>query len=576
MAREAIVLILILLTAGCITQTPAALNTTDPARGVEDLVYDLAGLVDVAVEVEGGVNLRGTVFLPDVPPGTKVPVVLDMGPYYGQIMSGETFEYNEEHPPNLLYEHLLRRGYAIALVSVRGTGLSEGCFMVGGAQERADVAAVVEWLAAQEWSNGNVGMTGVSYDGTTPWEALVSGAAPSLKAIVPVEGISDYYRYSFFEGVPIGGGAAFNTYYEALVDATYTSSANLAAWAPTMATHLCPEQAEVYAHPYQTYRDGVHDAYWDERDMSAMLEGATAAVFVVHGTKDFNVKMDHVQTIWDKLPGPKRMLVGQWEHNIPWRNTYDFEQNWTQYNVTIDQFFDAYLKEDPVALAAEQAAAPVLVQDSANVTWELTAWPPVESAPTGFALGADGALAPGSAQEGEAVFSSSPVVMALREAPGPVAVEEAVRSALGAQWVAFETGPVDADARYFGNPWIDLNVTVDRPFGMIEARLYETGGDDGDELISLGWQNLATRTSRDATEDVPTGEPMHVRILMEAIAQVVEKGHGLKLVLSAENTETLTPQPEATTYTVALGGETGAMLWLPSFASASSSDRANA
>lgn len=573
MAREALVLALVLVSAGCVSQTPAALTTASVERGVDDLVHELGTLVEATIEVEGGVRLKGTVFLPDVEPGTKVPVILDMGPYYGQILSEETFEYDAEHPPNLLYEHLLRRGYAIALVSVRGTGQSEGCFMVGGAQERADVAAAVEWLAAQEWSNGNVGMTGVSYDGTTPWEALVSGAAPSLKAIVPVEGISDYYRYSFFEGVPVGGGAAFNTYYEALVDASYTSVANLAGWAPTMTTHLCPEQAEVYAHPYETYRTGVHDAYWDERDMSAMLESATAAVFVVHGTKDFNVKMDHVQTIWDKLPGPKRMLIGQWEHNIPWSNTYDHKQNWTRYNVTLDQFFDAYLKEDPAALAAEQASAPVLVQDSANVTWELTAWPPVGSVPTAYGLGPEGELAEGHAQPGDATIRSSPVTLALRQTPLP---HGPLREALGPQSVAFETEAFDADTRIFGNPWIDLNVTVDQPFGMLEARLYETGGEDGDELISLGWQNLATRTSRDQAENVPTGEPMHVRILMEAIAQVIEKGHGLKLVLSAENTETLTPQPEATAYTIAFGGEEGAALWLPLFAPPTNTTRANA
>lgn len=555
MAREALVLAAFLLAAGCITQAPAAIDTASSMRGVEDLVYELGELLPAQIETADGLKLRGTVFMPDVEPGAKVPVVMDLGPYYG-----ETFVYNEKHAPNLLYEHLLQRGYAIALVSVRGTGLSEGCFMVGGEQERADAAAAVEWLAAQEWSNGNVGMTGVSYDGTTPWEALVSGAAPSLKAIVPVEGISDYYRYSFFEGVPIGGGAAFNTYYEAYEDVAYPG-AELAMWGPTMTTHLCPEQASVYLEPYTTFQDGVHDAYWDERDMTAMLEGITTPVFVVHGTKDFNVKMDHVQTIWEKLAGPKRMLVGQWEHNIPWRNTYD-EQNFTAYNVTLDQFFDAYLKDDAAALAAEQAAPPVLVQDSTNRTWDLTAWPPAESASAAWRLGADGALVQEEAQAGEATFRGSPVVQALHLAGF---YGTPVDDALGPLTVAFETSGLAEDALFFGNPWIDLNVSVDKPFGSLEARLYETGGEDGDELISLGWQNLATRTSRDQSDDVPTGEPMQVRILLEAIAQVVEKGHGLKLVLSAENTGTLTPQPEATTYTVTLGGESGAALWLPVF-----------
>lgn len=562
--RQALLLVAVLtapLVAGCLAQQPAALTQTSATRGVDDLVHELGEIVEASIELADGLRIHGTVYIPDVAPGVKVPVILDMGPYYGGL-NPETSEYSEENVPNRFYAHFLQRGYAIALVSLRGTGQSEGCFMIGGPQEEADVATVVEWLAAQEWSNGNVAMTGVSYDGTTPWEGLVSGAAPSLKAVIPVEGISDHYRYSFFEGVPIGGGASFNTYYQALVDVAYTSAANVPAWLPTQASHVCPEQAEVYLSPYQTYQDGVHSAFWDERDMSARLADSTAAVFVVHGTKDFNVKMDNVQFLWDSLPGPRRMLIGQWEHNIPWSNSYDPEQNWTQYNETMDQFLDAYLKGDPVALAAEQAAPPVLVQDSANRTWNLTAWPPVESATTAYGLGSDGALAQGPGAPGEATLAASPVaqvaVAGAAPAIGPLASQE----------LAFETAAFPEDALFLGNPWIDLNVSVDQARGSLEARLYEVDAEGERELVSLGWQNLATRTSRDESEPVPTGETMPIRILMEGIAQRVEKGNMLVLVLSGESTSTLTPHVQATTFTFTLGGE-DARLWLPVFSGTS-------
>lgn len=554
--------VVLLSLAGCVSTQPAALTQASAAeRGIDDLVFALGDIIEAAIPIEGDLMLHGTVFLPDVPPGTKVPVVMDMGPYYGSL-GGETSDYNTEHPPNRLYEHLLRRGYAIALVSVRGTGLSEGCFMVGGPQERADVAAAVEWLAAQEWSTGSVAMTGVSYDGTTPWEGLVSGAAPSLKAIVPVEAISDFYRYSFFEGVPIGGGAAFNTYYLAEVDMGYTSAAHVIPWVPTLASNVCPEQVEVYTTPYETYRDGVHGAYWDERDMSAMLNGSTAAVFAVHGFKDFNVKMDQVQTLWDLLPGPRRMLLGQWEHNIPWSNSYDPKLNFTEYNVTIDQFLDAYVKGDEAALAAERAAPPVLVQDSANVTWGLTRWPPVESLPTAYGLGADGKMATGEAAEGSARITASPAEQlfprAGRSGVGPLRL----------QALDFETAPMDADAHFFGNPYITVQVQVDQPRGSLEARLYEVTASDEWILVSEGWQNLATRTSRDQAESVPTGTPMDVRILMQGMAQVVEKGNRLVLTFSADNSATLTPHVQVTTFTFTLGGPKGAALWLPVFSAA--------
>lgn len=557
--REALVLVLMLLAAGCVAQTPGALTTAAdaPVRGVDDLVHDLGEVLELSIPVGGDVRLHGTVYLPDVPEGGKVPVLMDMGPYYGNL-NAETSAYSTQHPPNLLYEHFLRRGYAVALVSVRGTGQSGGCFLIGGPQERADVAAAVEWLAAQEWSNGNVGMTGVSYDGTTPWEGLVSGAAPSLKAIIPVESITDFYRYSFYEGVPVGGGAAFNTYYLAEVDVAYMNAGGAPAWAAVQPQNLCPEQAQVYLTPYQTLVDGVHGPYWDERDMSAMLAEAEAAVFVVHGVKDFNVKMDHVQGVWENLPGPKRMLIGQWAHNIPWRNSWDKEQSWHAYNQTMDQFLDAYLKEDPAALAAERAAPPVLVQDSANRTWNLTAWPPVESTDQAWHATPDGMLAPAPGGEGEATLRASPAAQAAGFLPLAGGV-------LPGESLAFETDAFAEDALFIGNPWVELNVTVDRPKGQLSVALYEVDDKGDHEPVSLGWLDLRLRNGRDKAEPVPVGEPVPLRIPLLGIAQHVEKGHKLVLYVAPENTETLTPRPQVTTFTVQLGGEGGLRVLLPAF-----------
>ena len=51
-----------------------------------------------------------------------------------------------------------------------------------------EINAAVEWLATQEWSNGNVGMIGKSYDGSTPWQAAMYGDE-YLKTIVPISGL---------------------------------------------------------------------------------------------------------------------------------------------------------------------------------------------------------------------------------------------------------------------------------------------------------------------------------------------------------------------------------------------------
>lgn len=561
MRREAPILVLVvLLLAGCV-QTPAAVQPAS-TPGLLPGAFGLDKLVELKIPVPGGVSLHGTVYLPNVTQGTKVPVVMDMGPYFGNLRS-ETYVYNEKHAPNLMFQTLLEHGYAVAFVSVRGTGQSEGCFMIGGAQERADVAATVEWLATQEWSDGNVAMTGVSYDGTTPWEGYVANP-PHLKAIIPVEGISDYYRYSFFEGVPVGGGAAFNTYYLAEVDVAYDQGSlqsgkpqafarGAPAWVAAQSSNVCPEQADVYLTPYQTYADGVHNAYWKERNMAAMLENGTAAVLVVHGFKDFNVKMDHVQTIWASLPEPKRMLLGQWEHNIPWRNTYDKTLSYEDYNATMLSFLDAYVKGDPAALQAQATAPKVTVQTSGNRTLFFSQWPPAEVEAAPFYL-APNALAEAPSAPSETTIRTNPASQALSLAGAP---PDPLSDAAVFKTPAFET------ARLFaGNPHVDLNVSVDQPRGMLSVDLYVVK-DTKRELISEGWQNLATRESREKASSVPTGTMMQVRILMEALAQDIPAGAILELHVSGLNADTLTPQAHMTTFTIKLGGPEGAALVLP-------------
>ncbi|MGB1556678.1 MAG: CocE/NonD family hydrolase [Oceanococcaceae bacterium] len=85
-------------------------------------------------------------------------------------------------------------GYAMLGVNFRGSGCSEGAFDVG----RADIwgrdgADVVAWAAAQPWSDGQVGMFGYSFTGTSQL-ATAAFAGPALKAIAPGNVFPDFYR----------------------------------------------------------------------------------------------------------------------------------------------------------------------------------------------------------------------------------------------------------------------------------------------------------------------------------------------------------------------------------------------
>ena len=69
-------------------------------------------------------------------------------------------------------------------------GRSNHCMDLMGTAEQLGNDAAVRWLGEQNWSNGNVGLIGKSYDGSTPWQAAMFGNEHDyLKTIVPISGL---------------------------------------------------------------------------------------------------------------------------------------------------------------------------------------------------------------------------------------------------------------------------------------------------------------------------------------------------------------------------------------------------
>lgn len=96
---------------------------------------------------------------------------------------------------------LVHAGYTVVSVDVRGTGQSQGLWDTLGAREQLDTREVIEWSAAQPWSNGRVAMSGGSYSGINQLRAAENAPKP-LRAIFPVEPGSDLMR----DVVAPGGG----------------------------------------------------------------------------------------------------------------------------------------------------------------------------------------------------------------------------------------------------------------------------------------------------------------------------------------------------------------------------------
>lgn len=158
---------------------------------------------DVAVTLRDGTRIYTDVYRPDG--ATRVPAIIAWSPYgkRGGFWRYSVFPNNAGVPldavsPWAKFEgpdpaYWCRHGYAVINPDARGSWMSEGDLTYLGPLEPFDTYDVIEWTAAQPWSNEKVGMSGNSYLAMSQWRA---GAVqpPHLSAIAPWEGMSDIYR----------------------------------------------------------------------------------------------------------------------------------------------------------------------------------------------------------------------------------------------------------------------------------------------------------------------------------------------------------------------------------------------
>ena len=164
---------------------------------------------DAPIAMDDGVVLRADVFRPS--DEGRHPVILSYGPYAKGLSFQEGYKSNWARlikaAPEVLEgssnkyqcwelvdpEKWVPDGYVCVRVDSRGAGRSPGVIDIWSAREARDIYHCIEWAAAQPWSNGKVGLNGISYFATNQWQV---GALrpPHLAALCIWEGFSDYYR----------------------------------------------------------------------------------------------------------------------------------------------------------------------------------------------------------------------------------------------------------------------------------------------------------------------------------------------------------------------------------------------
>ena len=294
-------------------------------------LYSWTGPTEYYVEVDlpiseqdvgypGPALMHVSLWMPDVPNGTKVPVIATVHPYYD--FGGEGVLGDDSNPNTIpdagvglwVLEEFVPHGYALAQISTFGTGKSTHCQDVKGLGEQIGIQEAVHWLGEQEWSNGNVGLMGKSYAGTTNWEAA-QNPSEHLKTIVPISGSIGVQQMFYRNGSSEARAMLYDVLYEgATTDATSDDM------------RLCTDDAIGPLSPFTTWLgaglggDEWND-YWDERyHLQDVIDNYNGSVYIVWGLQDWNVDPYHAFPTHQLLKDAGinvRTISGQWGHNYP-------------------------------------------------------------------------------------------------------------------------------------------------------------------------------------------------------------------------------------------------------------------
>lgn len=183
---------------------------TPPLRDLltvtDDAEHGLRFYKNVSIPLKASkLPIRANVYVPlGEDEGAKYPVLVTYGPYgkdiaYADFFPGSFAEVNPAHrSPYSAWETpdpvwWTGAGYAVVRADERGLGQSPGLLDTMSRGTSECFFDLVEWAADQAWSTGKVGLLGVSYYAGSQWR--VAARRPrGLAAMVPWEGMSDYYR----------------------------------------------------------------------------------------------------------------------------------------------------------------------------------------------------------------------------------------------------------------------------------------------------------------------------------------------------------------------------------------------
>ncbi|WP_299621250.1 CocE/NonD family hydrolase [Pelagibius sp.] len=516
---------------------------------VTDFPRKVREIENTWIPLPDGTKLAARIWLPEDAEADPVPAILEYLPYRKRDGTRERDE--------LTHPYFAGHGYAGVRVDMRGSGDSEGvCLGEYLLQEQDDCLAVIEWLAAQPWCSGAVGMIGISWGGFNGLQ-VAARRPPALKAVISLCSTDDRYA----DDIHFMGGAV-------LTDKLgWGATAFAIANTPPDPALVGERWREMWVERLENnglwlmdwFRHQRRDDFYRHGSICEDYADVEIPVYAVGGWADGY--SNAIFRLLQNLSGPRKGLVGPWGHKYP-----HFARPGPRIGFLQEclRWWDQHLKGLDTGIMEEPMLRAWMQDPMPPAPWYKTRPGRWVAEPDWPAPGVDTqtwTLAPGAL-----------VREKVPERPLAIRSPETVGLAAGA-WcgyglepdlpvdqrqeaggsLVFETEPLAEDLEVLGFPVLEAVVSSDRPVATLAAVLSAVAPDGPVSRVSFGILNLTHRDSHAEPAPLVPGQAVTVSLKLNACGQRFAKGERIRLALSTAYWPIIWPAPEPVTLTVTSG-----------------------
>jgi putative CocE/NonD family hydrolase len=546
---------LVLLNAAGYVHQSFAQTLASSEKQASPRIYSNIKRVESWITMKDGVRLAVSLYMPEgAKPGDKFPAILEYLPYRKDDWTLAR-DWN-------LHSYFVLRGYVTARVDIRGTGSSEGAppDREYSDQEHQDGLEVIDWLSKQPWSNGNVGMMGISWGGFNAIQ-MARLHPPALKAIIAMCATEDL----FHDDIHYIDGLMHADEFELGMDLELglTRSPGFPVDEKSLAQRF--DSTPWFLLYLHQQRDGP---FWKRASAASNYTDYTVPTFMIGGFLDGY--RDSLPRFFEHTKAPMKALLGPWNHTFPhdavpgpsieWRDEairwWDYWLKGKQNGILDEPRFEVYMRH-------WYPPDPNIREIPGEWRGEKT-WPPAGTRDWTLYLHPQGALASAPPS------SADPIERSLKYVPS-IGAEAGFwwgdfttdQRPIDAYSFVYDTPPLDKDVALLGRPKVNLQVSATAPLANWMIRLSDVAPDGTVTLVTGAGQSGAQRESRENPTALEPGKIYSLPVELHVTSWVFERGHRLRLSISNAIWPMIWPTPYPMSTSLIFGGTDSPRLNLP-------------